>query len=214
MVIDKEVSVKDNISLGNVTNVIDIIVDMIISKGDDGEIAYTPYYRGIGYMFGVVSEFLNGVSFSDDDSILDIYNTITNNEVIQKAINEFSEQHKDHFNFINDCVDEIVDFRKQQYIHSYDNELIKRIQIAADKEIALNEAAQKLAETQSKQLERQMKLQDFEEQVLEEMSPKEIAELNRKVVNGDLDVRKIIEDTMKEYTTTKRTTTKRKQAAK
>ena len=194
---ETQVKFKDNITRYDLINVINMIVDLVIYKDMNGEIQYKPYDKEFALDIGVVSFLLNGVKI---DGVKDIYEFIYSNEEITELLTEFKEHkiHSDNVHYIQAMSDDIIEFKKQEYIQRND-ELNARLLKALDIEEKLNEASLKLTQKQSKLLDQQIRANEYQEKVAEQMSPEEFAKLNQMYISGEFDTATMVNQVVKQY---------------
>lgn len=195
MKINGELRIKKNITMFDLGNVIDTVASFIIRKDESGVI-FKPYYKDMGMKIAIVQYLLEGIEFEEDDSIYDELHT---NKKLNELVERFFEIYKDKVSFIEDNVKEIVEFRKQAYIVPDISDIKESIVKSIELEHRLKEVALELTKKQNRILSQQVKANEFQEKVMDNMTPEEIAELNKKFMSEDYDLTKISELVVKEY---------------
>ena len=195
MIIIGDVKVKDSINNFDLANVIETVVSFVIRKDDTGEVKYTPYYREYGYIVGIIRYLLEGIKFNKDDDLLESYN---DSIVISDAVNDFINAPHNHMSFISENANEIIEFKKQKYLNDF-TDIRKRMLKSITQEQALNDLNIKLAKKQNTLLSQQIKVNEFNNKVMEYMKPEDIAKLNEMVVSGKYSMEKIAEVVTDKY---------------
>lgn len=192
-----EVKIKDSITNFDLANVVETAVSFIIRKDENGEVKYTPYYREYGLIVGIVKYLVEGIESEDDDDLLDVYK---DNPVIHLTVNDFVNNNE-HMVFIAENVADIVEFEKQKYLNDF-ADIKERLLKSIAQEQALNDLNIKLAKKQNTLLSQQLKANEFNAKVMEQMKPEEIAEMNKKFASGEYDMNKIAEVVTDKYINT------------
>ena len=195
MKIEKNVRIKKDITIYDLANVIDTIVPFIIRKDENG-ITYTPYYKELGMRIGIAQYLIEGIEFEKDDDILD---EISNNKKLSELIAQFSTINPKDYSFIMNNVADIVEQKKQEYSTPDFSDIKERLLKSIEQEQMLNNLNIKLAKKQNTILSQQAKANEYQIKVMESMTPKEVAELNKKLVSGEFNVDKVAEMTVQKY---------------
>lgn len=182
-----EISIKGNISSYDISNVVESAIEFVFRVKDDGTAVYTPYYLQDGIEVAIIVYLLNGVEIEDTDN--DILGEAKSNEDVIAVMNDFRKTslYKDIRQYIVD----ILEFRKNDYIFNA-SDFRKRMIQALDVERKLNESALKLAE-------QQYRLNEQSEEILNLMSPEEVAAMNKKIASGEFSVDDIANVAIKKY---------------
>lgn len=189
------VKIKDGITNFDLANVVETVVSFVIRKDENGEVKYTPYYREYGLIVGIVKYLVDGIDIETDDDLLDVYN---DNTVVFETVNDFVKNSNDHMAFIEENVADIVEFEKQKYLNDF-ADIKERLLKSIAQEQALNDLSIKLAKKQNTLLSQQIKANELNSKVMEQMKPEEIAEMNRKFTSGEYDMNKIAEVVTEKY---------------
>ena len=195
MKIEKNVRIKKDITIYDLANVIENVVPFIIRKDEDG-ITYTPYYRELGANIGIAKYLIEGIEFEEDDDIL---NEISNNKKLSELIAQFSTINPKDYSFIMNNVTDIVEQKKQEYSAPDFSDIKERLLKSIEQEQMLNNLNIKLAKKQNTILSQQTKANEYQMQVMESMTPEEVAEFNKKLVSGEFNVDKVAEMTIQKY---------------
>ena len=195
MKINGEVKIKDNITVFDLADVIDTVVSFIIRKDNNG-IKYTPYYKEIGYVIGTVRYLIEGIEIEEGD---DIYSESIRNKEISNVLDSFKLGYPSKYEFIMDNVTDIVEQKKQEYSAPDFTDIKEQLKKSIAQEQALNDLNIKLAKKQNTLLSQQIKANDYQMKVMDNMTPEESAELNKKLLSGEYDINKITEMAVKQY---------------
>ena len=200
MNITGEIRIKDHITTNDMIGVIKTMVGVIIGKDENGIVKYTPYDREYGYKIGVAIYLLDGVEFDLEND--KFYREINSSKEILNMIEVFQNNYTVQNEFINSNVDDIVEFKKQEYINKNDA-LTERLIKALDKEQVLNDLLLKIAENQNKVLTQQIKQNEYNDKVMELMTPEDTKAMNEKFLSGEFDINdlteKLSEKVLKEF---------------
>ena len=195
MKINGEVKIKDNITVFDLADVIDTVVSFIIRKDNNG-IKYTPYYKEIGYVIGVVRYLIEGIEIEEGD---DIYSESNRNKEISNVLDTFNMKYPSKYEFIMTNVADIVEQKKQEYSAPDFTDIKEQLKKSIAQEQALNDLNIKLAKKQNTLLSQQIKANDYQMKVMDSMTPEESAELNKKLLSGEYDINKVTEMAVKQY---------------
>lgn len=195
MKINGEVKIKDNITVFDLADVIDTVVSFIIRKDNNG-IKYTPYYKEIGYVIGVVRYLIEGIEIEEGD---DIYSESSRNKEISNVLDTFNMKYPSKYEFIMNNVLDIVEQRKQEYSAPDFTDIKEQLKKSIAQEQALNDLNIKLAKKQNTLLSQQIKTNEYQMKVMDSMTPEESAELNKKLLSGEYDINKVTEMAVKQY---------------
>lgn len=195
MKINGEVKIKDNITVFDLADVIDTVVSFIIRKDNNG-IKYTPYYKEIGYVIGVVRYLIEGIEIEEGD---DIYSESNRNKEISNVLDSFKLGYPSKYEFIMDNVTDIVEQKKQEYSAPDFTDIKEQLKKSIAQEHALNNLNIKLAKKQNTLLSQQIKTNEYQMKVMDSMTPEESAELNKKLLSGEYDINKVAEMAVRQY---------------
>ena len=104
-----KIEIKKNISMVDKVNAINLIVSSYFTDGE-----YTPYYSDMAQVMAVVTYFIEGIEFEDDE---DIYNAVMQDEELSDIVHDVLFE--DDMIFIKNNAIDKVEFLKQQIIHSH-----------------------------------------------------------------------------------------------
>ena len=192
MKFDEIINIKSPIMPDDIANVVETVSDFVF-KVRDGKASHTPYFIEDGLRFAVIAYLLDGITIEEGDDLL---NDAYTNEDVVAIVESFVKNQAQYM--IIPYVRKVVDFRIKDYFYKPE-EVHRLINKALQSEIALNEAALELAKNQNTALQKQIEMNEYNEAVLEKMSPDEIADLNRKLLSGELSYENIANIAIEKY---------------
>ena len=104
-----KIEIKKNISMVDKINAINLIVSSYFTNGE-----YTPYYSDMAQVMAVVTYFIEGIEFENDE---DIYTAVMQDEELSDIVHDVLFE--DDMIFIKNNAIDKVEFLKQQIIHSH-----------------------------------------------------------------------------------------------
>lgn len=191
-----EVKIKENISIYDLANVIETVVSFIIRK-ENGKIKYRPYYKDLGLNIAIIQYLIDGIKFEKDDDTDDILSYINEHYELSNIINGFI--HDNNYRFIMDNVDDIVEQKKQEYSAPDFTDIKELLKKSITQEQTLNDLNIKLAKKQNTLLSQQIRANEYQEKMMEHMTPEEMTDLNKKFLSGEFDFEKIADIAVKHY---------------
>lgn len=117
--IKENMRIKENITLLDKINAVESIVSSYFTDDD-----YTPYYAEMAEVIAVVTYFIEGITFEDNDSIYDLYNE---DKELRDLVDQFiiddismmeSTSELEIMRWVRNQVFDKVDFTKENIIHS------------------------------------------------------------------------------------------------
>lgn len=194
MNITGEVKIKEFITAIDCGNTVEAIVSFVIRKDENGEVKYTPYFKETGFVVAVMKNLMQGISFDKEDDLVEIYNE---NEEIRNVIQDFINNNS-IIETINAYVDDIVDFKKQLLTNDF-TEVKERLVKSIKQEQEVNALNIKLLKKQNTLLSQQIKETEYNQKVMDHMTPEEVAEMNRKFASGEYDTSKVADIAIEKY---------------
>ena len=119
-----KIEIKKNISIVDKVNAINLIVSSYFTNGE-----YTPYYSDMAQVMAVVTYFIEGIEFENDE---DIYTAVMQDEELSDIVHDVLFE--DDMIFIKNNAIDKVEFLKQQIIHSHAdmNKIIEACNVIID----------------------------------------------------------------------------------
>ena len=122
------VKIKGSLSLSDRIAITNIVANNHFSENEvTGEIDYTPYFRELSFINSFAEYVLDGVEFDEED---DIYESV----ISDIELNDLYDDWTGTFEYIHICnyVNDMVEFKKQQLIHSKKSSLDSLLNTIAD----------------------------------------------------------------------------------
>ena len=192
-----EVKIKENITIYDLANVIETVVSFIIRK-ENGEIKYRPYYKELGLNIAIIQYLIDGIEIEKDDDTDSILSGINEHYEILETLNYFV-QSSDHYIFIMDNVKDIVEQKKQEYSAPDFSDIKERLLKSIEQEQIMNNLNIKFANKRNTLLSQQIKANDYQLKMMDNMTPEEMTELNKKFLSEEFDFEKIADIAVKHY---------------
>lgn len=116
---------KNNVEIKNITemtiedeaNIINTIAKAYFQTDEDGNLNFTPYFSKVGKIIAVAKYMIDGIEFDDNESI---YTSVINDEEINILVNDVLTL--PDFQYYVDVANDIVEYKKAEYIASIQNE--------------------------------------------------------------------------------------------
>lgn len=208
MKVSDDVKIKENLKRYELANAVDSAVGMVISRDENGDISYNPSFIDFAKFHAVVTYLVEGVEFEDGDT----FETIQSNEKLNKLVDTFlgdddGEEIDDSvtpsfwwtgLNFNND-VNELIRFKKELYLSERNDVIREEARKAFESANTMNQLLTKLAEQNIKLVKKQIDIAEKNEEIANSMTPEEIAEMNRMLLNGKLNLDDLVESTAKRF---------------
>ena len=106
---------------------------------------------------------------------------------------------EDYYNFIMDNVKDIVEQKKQEYSAPDFSDIKERLLKSIEQEQIMNNLNIKFAKKQNTLLSQQIKANDYQLKMMDNMTPEEMTELNKKFLSEEFDFEKIADIAVKHY---------------
>lgn len=192
MKVSKDAKVRD-IKRYETANAVENAVDMVIGIMDDGTIRYEPYYEDFALFYNVVLYFIDGVEFEEGDT----YETIQSDPHVNDIVDKFMRSNVG-VDFAFD-VRSIIEYRQEIYLSDRDAKLREAAKKSLESGVELNEALKRATETNIKLLEKQIAEAEKTEEIASNMTPQEIADLNKLILSGKFDMNALADRMMEKF---------------
>ena len=192
-----EVKIKENITIYDLANVIETVVSFIIRK-ENGEIKYRPYYKELALNIAIIQYLIDGIEIEKDYDTDSILSGINEHYEVSEVVNQFI-QNNDYYGFIITNVSDIVEQKKQGYSAPDFSDIKERLLKSIEQEQMLNNLNIKFAKKQNTLLSQQIKANDYQLKMMDNMTPEEMTELNKKFLSEEFDFEKIADIAVKHY---------------
>lgn len=193
MKVSENVKIKENIKRYETANAVENAADMIISMDENGVIRYEPYYTDFAVFYSIILYFVDGVEFEEDDD----YETIQSDKKVNEIVDKFMSSDRG-FDFRFD-VDDVVRYRQRIYLSDRDINLREASQKVLSASAELNDALKRVTETNIKLLEKQVAEAERTEEIASNMTPEEIADLNKLILSGKFDMNALADRMMERF---------------
>lgn len=198
MKFENEIKFKEIPEVDRMATVVDSVVNFIFSIDSNGKAIYAPYYYEYAVKFAIIAHLIDGIELEDEDVGESLVDIAMKNEAVADLVDMYiGDNDADIFTY----VDEIVQFKQKEYLHKND-ELNAALLKAVNLEAAVSEAALELAKRQQKIASQQIKMNEQNEEILAKMSPDDVAALNTRLANGELDIEQLANIVIEKYLAT------------
>lgn len=198
--IKENVKIKEYINMEEKVVITNHLVDSYFTEKSDGTINYTPYMVDVALVTAFFLYCVEGIEFDKEENV---YNSVISDEELMNmytttlSVKLDDDEHPNvklvrEINSIMRDVADMVEFKKQQIIHNNSIVNEKLIEIL-NMQKQVESLKLEIAENENKLLQQQHKQYMYNEKVLSHMTPEETAELNRKMLNEDMDFGKLAE---------------------
>ena len=194
MKVTGKIKIKDDLKRYDYANAIDMAVDIVIHETADGDISYNPSYEEFAKLCGVAFYLVDGIEFEDTDD----YRAVDSNQELFDVVSAFLRGNGD---FAIDFV-QALDFRKTYLMDNRNNTLRESAKKAFESAVSANVLLEKVAEMNLKLTKKQLEIAEKNEEIAEQMTPEEIAEMNRMLINGKLNLDDVAESIIGTFTRT------------
>lgn len=204
--IKKDVKIKEYINIEEKAIITNHLVDSYFTEGLDGTVEYTPYMVDVALVTAFFLYCVEGVEFDEEENV---YNSVVSDEdLINLYTTTLSVKLEDdncpnirivrEINSIMRDVADMVEFKKQQLIHN-NPILISKLYEILEAQEEIDKIRLEIAENENKVLLQHYNQNAYNEKVMNHMTPEETAELNRKMLNENMDFSKLAELVTEKY---------------
>lgn len=193
---------RNKMRITNIDKVTDIVVGTIVNKAleyiidydDFGTIEYYPYFVERGIKNGIVRFLFDGITFEEDD---DVEALIYSNKQINDLYEKFKEEFTPLYEHICWCVNELIDLKLKQ--GNKNNLLSEKFAEILDVQKQLEQLKLEIAIAENRALNQQIKANEYNERIMESMSPEDAAKLNKMILDGGFDMEKMSDLILQKY---------------
>ncbi len=221
----KNIKVKDSITLENKVIITEYLADSYFSEDEYGAIQYTPYnfdpalvtafflycVEGVEFDRKEIEKDSSNNEFTDDDfvGLENVYEAVSSDEELMNlytSILSTNVNDEDHPNIkmvrmlhaiVND-VSDMVEFKKQQIIHN-NPILISKLYEILEVQEQVDRLRLEVMESENTVLQQQINENSYGEEVMKHMSPEDLAALNKKIIDGEMDYNKMADLVIQKY---------------
>lgn len=179
-------------------NIIETISDYIIGRDENGIAYYMPYMKDDAMVIAFTLYVIDGVNFESNDDIFDIY---TKDKDINTLVTCFISNNIKLIAEIESYVDDVVEFKKSYIIHN-NPILTNKIVEILDSQKVFEDYKYELAKTENHILNQQIEVNNRQLEIMNHLTPEEVAELDKRMLSGEYDQQKIADAVVKSYINT------------
>lgn len=189
---------KNKIRFKDVTKLNDVAIGEIVREAvsyivsTDG---YFPYFRERGVKSAIIKYLMMGLTFEDGD---DKENLIYTDKTIAEKYKVFREENCDFICLIEDYVDAVASYEKRKSIYQ-SQELNSKLLEIIDIQKAFENLRIEVLKKENQALTQQIRANEYQEQILERMTPDEVAQLNKVMASGEYNMEQLSDYMMKKY---------------
>ncbi len=181
----------DDITVGRIMNT---ALSYVFGYDENGVQEYYPYFKMRGIKNGIVRNLFLGLTFEEGD---DVDKLIYEDANIDKVYSEFWNNNKEYVLGLMDTYEECIEYEKSK---ANSNSLLSE-KLAEILEIQkqLEQLKLEIAINENRMLTQQIKANEYNEQVMQSMSPEDAAKLNKMILDGGFDMDKMGDIIMQKY---------------
>ena len=209
------IKIKDSITIEEKAIITEYLVDSYFTEDEYGIVQYTPYNFDPALVTAFFLYCVEGIKFEskekDSESVAleNVYESVSADEDLMNLYSSIlSTKTNDdrHPNIkivrmlhaiVND-VSDMVEFRKQQLIHN-NSILIGKLYEIFEVQKQVEKLRLEIAEKENKVLLQQINENSYGEEVMKHMPPEDLAALNKKILDGDMDYKKMTDLLVQKY---------------
>lgn len=181
----------DDIMIGRIMNT---ALSYVFDYGENGVQEYYPYFKMRGIKNGIVRNLFLGLTFEDGD---DVDALIYEDKNINKVYDEFCESNKEYVLCLMDIYEECIEYEKSKA--NSNSKLSEKLLEILEVQKQLEDLKLEIAIAENRILQQQIKSNEYNERVMESMSPEDAAKLNKMIIDGRFDMEKISDMVIQKY---------------
>ena len=186
-----EIEKIDDIMVGRVINT---ALSYVFGYDENGVQEYYPYFKMRGIKNGIVRNLFLGLTFEDGD---DVDGLIYEDKNINKVYSEFWESNKEYVLGLMDTYEECIEYEKTKV--NSNSKLSEKLLEILEVQKQLEDLKLEIAIAENRALHQQIKANEYNERIMESMSPEDAAKLNKMILDGGFDMEKISDMVMQKY---------------
>lgn len=210
------IKIKDSITIEEKAIITEYLVDSYFTEDEYGVVQYTPYDFDPALVTVFFLYCVEGIEFETKDKNDESNNELENVYEAVSADDELMSLYTSTLSIdVNDTenpnikivrmlhaiandVSDMVDFRKQQLIHN-NPILISKLYEIFEVQEQIEKLRLEIAENENKVLLQQITENSYGEEVMKHMSPEDLATLNKKILDGEMDYKKMADLVVQKY---------------
>ena len=177
-----------------VGRVINTALSYVFDYGENGVQEYYPYFKMRGIKNGIVRNLFLGLTFEDGD---DVDALIYEDKNINKVYTEFWESNKEYVVELMDTYEECIEYEKSKA--NSNSKLSEKLLEILEVQKQLEDLKLEIAIAENRALQQQIKANEYNERVMESLSPEDAAKLNKMIIDGRFDMEKISDMVIQKY---------------
>lgn len=193
---------RNKMRITNIDKVTDIVVGAIVNKAleyiinydDFGTIEYHPYFVERGIKNGIVRFLFDGITFEEDD---DVETLIYSNKQIDDLYEKFKEDFTPLYEHICWCVNELIALKLKQ--GNRDGLLSEKLAEIFEVQKQIEQLRLEIAMNENRALQQQIKANEYNERVMELMTPEEVKALNQKLIESGFTAENLSDAVIRKY---------------
>lgn len=187
-----EIEKIDDVMVGRIINT---ALSYIFDYDENGVQEYYPYFKMRGIKNGIVRNLFLGLTFEDGD---DVDKLIYEDKNIDKVYSEFWNNNKEYVLGLMDVYEECIKYEKSKA--NSNSKLSEKLLEILEIQKQLEALKLEIAIAENRALQQQIKANEYNERVMESMSPEDAAKLNKMILDGGFDMEKISDMVIQKYT--------------
>lgn len=181
----------DDVMVGRVINT---ALSYVFDYGENGVQEYYPYFKMRGIKNGIVRNLFLGLTFEDGD---DIDKLVYENKYIDEVYQEFTENNKEYLAGLMDTYEECIEYEKSKV--NSNSKLSEKLLEILEIQKQLEQLKLEIGINENHALQQQIKANEYNERVMELMTPEEVKALNQKLLESGLTAENLSDAVMQKY---------------
>lgn len=186
-----EIEKIDDIMVGSIINT---ALSYVFGYDENGVQEYYPYFKMRGIKNGIVRNLFLGLTFEDGD---DVDALIYEDKNIDKVYSEFWDNNKEYVLGLMDTYEECIEYEKSKV--NSNSKLSEKLLEILEVQKQIEDLKLEIAIAENRALQQQIKANEYNERVMESMSPEEAAKLNQMILDGGFDMDKMSDMILQKY---------------
>lgn len=186
-----EIEKIDDVMVGRIINT---ALSYVFGYDENGVQEYYPYFKMRGIKNGIVRNLFLGLTFEDGE---DVDKLIYEDKNIAKVYEEFWEQNKKYVLGLMDTYEECIEYEKSKV--NSNSKLSEKFLEILEVQKQIEDLKLEIAIAENLALNQQIKANEYNERIMESMSPKDAAKLNKMILDGGFDMEKMSDLILQKY---------------
>lgn len=186
-----EIEKIDDIMVGRVINT---AISYVFGYDESGIQEYYPYFKMRGIKNGIVRNLFLGLTFEDGD---DVDALIYEDKNIAKVYEDFWQTNKEYVLGLMNTYEECIEYEKSKV--NSNSKLSEKLLEILEVQKQLEDLKLEIAIAEKRALNQQIKANEYNERIMESMSPEDAAKLNKMILDGGFDMEKMSDLILQKY---------------